>query len=109
MYRLLTLCFLLLTAPVRAGDNPDWRAPLAPFQISDNLYDVTSASFFLQPTGMRLTSRAMSKACGMRLRFMEWAPGETSDAFDKVSDQTCKERNYCASCAEGLYLKGRAF
>ena len=42
MYRLPTLCLLLLTAPALAGDNPDWRAPLAPFQIADNLYYVGS-------------------------------------------------------------------
>lgn len=42
MYRLLTLCLLLLSAPALAGENPDWRAPLAPFQIADNLYYVGS-------------------------------------------------------------------
>ena len=42
MYRLLALCLLLLTASARAGENPDWRAPLAPFQIADNLYYVGS-------------------------------------------------------------------
>jgi len=42
MYRLLTLCLLLLTASARADDYPDWRAPLAPFQIADNLYYVGS-------------------------------------------------------------------
>jgi metallo-beta-lactamase class B len=41
MYRLLMLC-LLITASARAGDNPDWRAPLEPFQIADNLYYVGS-------------------------------------------------------------------
>lgn len=42
MCRLLALCLLLLTGPALAGDNPDWRAPLAPFQIADNLYYVGS-------------------------------------------------------------------
>ncbi|MEO7251391.1 MAG: subclass B3 metallo-beta-lactamase [Arenimonas sp.] len=42
MYRLLTLCLLLLSAPALAGENPAWRAPLAPFQIADNLYYVGS-------------------------------------------------------------------
>lgn len=42
MYRLLTLCLLLLTASARAQDPPDWSAPLAPFQIADNLYYVGS-------------------------------------------------------------------
>ncbi len=42
MYRLLTLCMVLLTAPARAGENPDERAPLAPFQIADNFYYVGS-------------------------------------------------------------------
>jgi metallo-beta-lactamase class B len=42
MYRLLTLCLLLLTASARADEYPDWRAPLAPFQIADNLYYVGS-------------------------------------------------------------------
>lgn len=42
MYRLLTLCLLLLATPASAGDNPDWRTPLAPFQIADNLYYVGS-------------------------------------------------------------------
>jgi metallo-beta-lactamase class B len=42
MYRLLTLCLLLLAASARAGENPDWSAPLAPFQIADNLYYVGS-------------------------------------------------------------------
>jgi metallo-beta-lactamase class B len=42
MYRLLTLCLLLLAASARAGENPDERAPLAPFQIADNLYYVGS-------------------------------------------------------------------
>ena len=42
MYRLLTLCLFLLAASARADENPDWRAPLAPFQIADNLYYVGS-------------------------------------------------------------------
>jgi metallo-beta-lactamase class B len=42
MYRLLTLCLLLLGASARAAENPDDRAPLAPFQIADNLYYVGS-------------------------------------------------------------------
>src|SRR5882724_13312257 len=42
MYRLLTLCLLLLAASARADENPDERAPLAPFQIADNLYYVGS-------------------------------------------------------------------
>jgi metallo-beta-lactamase class B len=41
MHRLLLLC-LLIAASARAGDNPDWRAPLEPFQIADNLYYVGS-------------------------------------------------------------------
>jgi metallo-beta-lactamase class B len=42
MQRLLMLCLFLLAACARAGENPDWRAPLAPFQIADNLYYVGS-------------------------------------------------------------------
>ena len=42
MYRLLTLCLLLLAASARADEYPDWHAPLAPFQIADNLYYVGS-------------------------------------------------------------------
>jgi metallo-beta-lactamase class B len=42
MYRLLTLCVLLLAASASAAENPDERAPLAPFQIADNLYYVGS-------------------------------------------------------------------
>jgi len=42
MYRLLTLCLLILAASARADEYPDWRAPLAPFQIADNLYYVGS-------------------------------------------------------------------
>lgn len=42
MYRLLALCLILLAASARADDNPDWRTPLAPFQIVDNLYYVGS-------------------------------------------------------------------
>ena len=42
MYRLLMIWLVLFAAPACAGDNPDWRAPLAPFQIADNLYYVGS-------------------------------------------------------------------
>jgi metallo-beta-lactamase class B len=42
MYRLLNLCLLLVAASARAQDPTDWSAPLAPFQIADNLYYVGS-------------------------------------------------------------------
>ena len=42
MYRLLTLCLILLTASANAGENPEWSTPLAPFKIADNLYYVGS-------------------------------------------------------------------
>jgi metallo-beta-lactamase class B len=42
MFRLLTLCLLLVAASARAQEPPDWTAPLAPFQIADNLYYVGS-------------------------------------------------------------------
>ena len=42
MIRLFTLCLLLLADAAHADENPDWRAPLAPFQIADNLYYVGS-------------------------------------------------------------------
>jgi metallo-beta-lactamase class B len=48
MQRLLMLCLFLIAASVQAAatahasENPDWRAPLAPFQIGDNLYYVGS-------------------------------------------------------------------
>ena len=42
MIPLLTFCLLLLATSVRADENPDERAPLAPFQIADNLYYVGS-------------------------------------------------------------------
>jgi metallo-beta-lactamase class B len=43
MRRLLALTLVLLAASTaRASDNPDWRIPLAPFQIADNLYYVGS-------------------------------------------------------------------
>jgi metallo-beta-lactamase class B len=42
MYRLLKICLLLVAAFARAQDPPDWSAPLAPFQIADNLYYVGS-------------------------------------------------------------------
>jgi metallo-beta-lactamase class B len=34
--------FVLLLATARADDNPDWRTPIAPFRIADNLYYVGS-------------------------------------------------------------------
>jgi metallo-beta-lactamase class B len=43
MRRLLAFALVLLAAlTARASDNPDWRIPLAPFQIADNLYYVGS-------------------------------------------------------------------
>jgi len=43
MYRLLTLCLLLVAASAGAADDPpDWITPVAPFQIADNLYYVGS-------------------------------------------------------------------
>jgi metallo-beta-lactamase class B len=40
--RLLILAALTLTSLAQAAPNPDWTAPLAPFQIADNLYYVGS-------------------------------------------------------------------
>lgn len=42
MYRLLILCLLVFIANARADENPDFSAPIAPFQIADNLYYVGS-------------------------------------------------------------------
>jgi len=42
MVRIITLRLLVLAASARADDNPDWRAPLTPFQIADDLYYVGS-------------------------------------------------------------------
>lgn len=39
---LASICLCFVCLQVKASDHPDWTTPLAPFQISDNLYYVGS-------------------------------------------------------------------
>ena len=75
MRKLLLACFALLAAPAAFGANPEWTAPIAPFQIADNVYYVGSrelASFLIvTPKGDILINGSLASSPALIRRSIE--------------------------------------